>query len=175
MKSSRISGNGCLAKICWRKDQFSGQMLLQNVEHHKFYPFYFQIPYVFFTALAMAASVAIAPCVARPMLLSGEKKMPLTDWWSKLEGGTAEWHRECEWHGSPSLLRRSLLNWMILKWWWLTMCDFHNHGIISWTTTFETCALLEILFEQREHHIVVFHANQEMKFFPTWRCFWKFY
>lgn len=137
MESSRISGNGCLAKICWQKDQFSGQMLLQNVEHHKFYPFYFQIPYVLFTALAMAASVAMAPCVARPMLLSGEKKMPLTDWWSKLEGGTAGWHRECEWHGtSPSLFGRCLLNW-ILKWWWLPMCDFYNHEIISWTTTFE--------------------------------------
>ena len=54
------------------------------------------------------------------------------------------------------------------------MCDFYNHGIISWTTTFETCTLLEILFEQREHHIVVVHANQEMKLFPTWGVFGTF-
>lgn len=29
-------------------------------------------------------------------------------------------------------------------------------------------------FLNKEHHIVVFHANQEMKFFPTWRVFGTF-
>ena len=52
----------------------------------------------------------------------------------------------------------------------VTMCDFHNHGIISRTIPLETCTCLEILFEQRERHIVVFHANQAMKF-RTWRVF----
>ncbi len=47
------------------------------------------------------------------------------------------------------------------------LVTFTTITLISWTITFETCTRLEILFEQRVCHCVVFHANQEMKF-GTW-------
>ena len=92
MESSRISGNGCLAKICL----IEGSIFRPNVvaecccSHTSFTLSISRFHLFFLASQAMAAEKSpCAPCVARPMLLSGEKKMPLTDWWSKLEGGTA--------------------------------------------------------------------------------------